>query len=123
VTATRLIRKEDAIIDWAQPAYIIERQVRAYSPWPGTQTTWRGQPLRIVAAHNMGAGDMPPGLPADAPPGTVIAWGRGNAHVAIICGDRAALVLDVVQLPAKRAAAAADVVRGQPSLIGAQLPS
>ena len=122
-TMTRLIRKEDAAIAWAQSAAQIARQVRAFTPWPGTQTMWRGQPLKIVAAHPVSAADTPPDLAADLPPGTVVAWGRGNAHVAIICGDHALLALDVLQLPAKRAAAAADVVRGQPALIGARLPS
>jgi len=32
-------------------------------------------------------------------------------------------VLDVIQLPGKRAAAAADVARGQTAIIGARLPS
>ncbi len=123
-TMTRLIRKEDAEIDWGQTAEGIARRVRAFTPWPGTQTTWRGQPLRVIAAHALATDEQPPApVPTDALPGTVIAWGRGNAHVAVICGDHTLLRLDVLQLPAKRAAAAADVARGQPALIGAHLPA
>ena len=123
-TTTSLIRKEDGRIDWALPASIIARQVRAYTPWPGTQTMWNGQPFKIIAAHELTADDHPPpDLALTANPGTVTAWGRGAAQrVAMHCGEQSALVLDVLQLPGKRAASAADVVRGQPTLVGAQLP-
>jgi methionyl-tRNA formyltransferase len=124
-TITRLIRKEDGIIDWHLQAIEIARQVRAYSPWPGTQTIWRGQPLKIISAHALTAADQaPPDLASDAMPGTVVTWGRGaGQRLAVICGDHTLLVLDVLQLPGKRAAAAADVARGQPALIGAVLPA
>jgi methionyl-tRNA formyltransferase len=124
-TTTRLIRKEDGVIDWQLPAVGIARQVRAYSPWPGTQTTWRGQPLKITAAHALADADQsPPDLTSDAAPGTVVTWGRGaGQRLAVTCGDHTVLVLDVLQLPSKRAAAAADVARGQPALIGAVLPA
>jgi methionyl-tRNA formyltransferase len=36
------IDKADAQIDWRRPAIEIERMVRAYTPWPGTQTMWNG---------------------------------------------------------------------------------
>ncbi|MBA3826883.1 MAG: methionyl-tRNA formyltransferase [Ktedonobacterales bacterium] len=123
-TMTRLIHKDDATIDWALSAEVIARRVRAFTPWPGTQTMWRGQPLRLIAAHALPPAESPP-LPSAIPDaqGTVVAWGRGNAHVAVVCGDHTLLELDVLQLPAKRAAAAADVVRGQPALIGATLPA
>jgi methionyl-tRNA formyltransferase len=124
-TLTHLIRKEDGIITWQDDAAAIARRVRAFTPWPGTQTTWRGQPLKIIAAHPLATADnAPANLDVAAAPGTVVTWGRGAAQrLAVICGQHSALVLDVLQLPGKRAAAAADVARGQPALIGAQLPS
>lgn len=50
-TITKLIRKDDGQIDWALPALQIERMTRAYDPWPGATTSWRGQPLKILAAE------------------------------------------------------------------------
>lgn len=35
-TYTKLIKKEDGLIDWSKPPEYIERLVRAYDPWPGT---------------------------------------------------------------------------------------
>ena len=124
-TTTSLIRKEDGRIDWALASSIIARQVRAFTPWPGSQTTWNGQPLKIIAAHPLTDDDhLPPDLALMATHGSIIAWGRGAAQrVAVRCGKQSALVLDVLQLPGKRATNAADVVRGQPTLVGAHLPS
>ncbi len=113
-TSTRLIRKEDSAIDWLQPAEVISRQVRAYTPWPGTVTLWRGQMLKVVAAHVAMDGPV-------AKPGTVVTWGR--AMVGIACGEGTMLALDMIQLPGKRALPAMDVVRGHPSLVGAVLPT
>jgi methionyl-tRNA formyltransferase len=49
-TITRMLKKEDGAVDWALPALVIERMTRAYDPWPGAQTSWRGQGLRLIAA-------------------------------------------------------------------------
>ena len=35
-TYTRLIKKQDALINWKEPLEIIERKIRAYSEWPIT---------------------------------------------------------------------------------------
>jgi methionyl-tRNA formyltransferase len=35
-TYTKILTKDDGRIDWTKPAEFIERQVRAFSPWPGT---------------------------------------------------------------------------------------
>lgn len=117
-TLTRLIRKDDGLIDWTQPAAVIARQVRAYVPWPGSSTRWQAQPLKIHVAHVFTADTNP------AAPGTTIAIGSGKtAGLGVVCGDQAVLALDVIQLPGKRALPAAEVVRGQPRLVGARLPS
>ncbi len=49
-TYTTLVKKEDARIDWNQPAERIERMVRAYDPWPVAFTDFNGEELRIYRA-------------------------------------------------------------------------
>jgi methionyl-tRNA formyltransferase len=34
----QLLTRADGELDWSQPAEVLERQVRAYNPWPGTAT-------------------------------------------------------------------------------------
>lgn len=40
-TYTKIIRKEDGLIDWTKTPAEITRQVRALNPWPGTYTFWK----------------------------------------------------------------------------------
>ena len=35
VTHARKLTKEDGRVDWTKPAIEIERQIRAFTPWPG----------------------------------------------------------------------------------------
>lgn len=48
-TMTKLIRKEDGLIDWRSDAVSIERAIRAYQPWPLAYTFFdhRGKHLRV----------------------------------------------------------------------------
>lgn len=41
-STTKIIRKEDGRIDWQKPAEAIDRQIRAYTPWPGAYCFWSG---------------------------------------------------------------------------------
>jgi methionyl-tRNA formyltransferase len=110
-TYTALLRKSDGAIDWGMPADRIERMTRAYDPWPGAWTTWRGQPLKVIAARADGAwpGDAPPGALLDRKDGVWAATGAG------------ALELITVQPAGKRALAAADWWRGLRDATAARL--
>ena len=47
-TYTKLIKKNDGLIDWSRGAEYIERMTRAYNPWPGTFTKMKnGKILKI----------------------------------------------------------------------------
>jgi methionyl-tRNA formyltransferase len=62
------VGSEDARLDWNQPAELLGRRVRAFSPRPGAWTTAAGERVRILRARAVG------GATAD-PPGTVRAAG------------------------------------------------
>ena len=49
VTYAPKLTREAGRIDWARDAAAIERQVRAFDPWPGTFTTLRGAVLKVLA--------------------------------------------------------------------------
>ena len=44
-----MLKKEDGALDFNKPVHVLERQVRAYDPWPGTFMEWKGQPIKISA--------------------------------------------------------------------------
>lgn len=46
-----MLKKKGGELDFSQPAALLARKVRAYNPWPGTYTTWKGAPLKIHQAR------------------------------------------------------------------------
>jgi methionyl-tRNA formyltransferase len=50
-TYTRILTRKDGAIDWSKPAQKIERQIRAFQPWPGTYTFYNGKRLKILKAR------------------------------------------------------------------------
>lgn len=49
-TFCKLLTRQDGVIDWAEPAEVIERKIRAYNPWPGTSS----EGLKIFRAQLAG---------------------------------------------------------------------
>ncbi len=98
-------------LDWAQPADLLARRVRALDPWPGTFTTWRGAILRIRSAEPWSTwqGDLPPGQVFRAADDIAVATGRG------------ALILRTVQAPGKRALPVARFASGRREFVSARL--
>ena len=49
-THARMLKKDDAVVDWTLPAAAIERRIRAFDPWPGCETRAPRGTLRLLAA-------------------------------------------------------------------------
>ena len=88
------IEKQDGLIDWTQPARVLDCHVRGMQPWPGAFTFVDGQRIvvREAAVDERGSGDVPPG-------GVVAA--DGDALV-LACGGGSALRVLRVQPEGKR---------------------
>jgi methionyl-tRNA formyltransferase len=108
------VKKEEGEIDWRQPAVTIWRHVRAFYPWPGCFTYWRGKQLKINEAFYL-AGERK----EDA--GKVIALTPAGGGLGIVTGG-GVLVVKNIQYAGKRAMTAAEFLRGQRDFIGAKLP-
>lgn len=108
VTLAPQLRKNDGEIDWSQSAEAIERQIRAFTPWPGSFTAWEGRQLKILRAGVVAG---------SAAPGQVLAYGDG---VAVGAGEGLLRPLRL-QLAGRRAQDDAGFLRGRPGFIGAQL--
>ena len=117
VTIAPQISKEDGLIDWTQPAHAIDRHVRAFTPWPGTFTTWDGKRLKILDGY-AAAGDF------NAPPGCVIAAHDLNAPLTTpfaVSTGKGLFAPTRVQIEGRGAVDAAAFTHGAPGFIGAQL--
>ena len=74
------LAKTDALLDWHAPAAALERQVRAFNPWPVAETTLDDRRrLRVWEAVVLDT-------PAAAPPGTIVAAARSGIDVATGAG-------------------------------------
>jgi methionyl-tRNA formyltransferase len=97
-----------------QPAMTIWRRVRAFYPWPGCYTTWRGRILKIV-----GAAVLPDELSPGA--GRVVALSGRDKGLGIGTGEGVLGVLRL-QLEGRRVMSAAEFLHGQRDFIGSVLP-
>ena len=113
-TVSRRLERGDGLVDWTESAVALERRGRAYSPWPGLHTTWRGQTLKLLEA-----GAMPDASTGTADPGTVVASGSGKG-IYIVTGQ-GLLAVSRVQLEGRRAVTGDEFFRGYPEILGANL--
>ena len=88
------IGKSEARIDWSLDAASIERQVRAFDPWPIAETALDGQCLRIHSADNVESKDA-----KSSDPGAIVSVRDGIMLVQ--CG-RGLLGIRRVQKPGGR---------------------
>jgi methionyl-tRNA formyltransferase len=106
------IKKGDGEIDWNVPAPDIWRRVRAFQPWPGSYTVWRGKQLKIIEAEVISGKEDEKGKVLPLPDGGIgIAAGEGILRVLRL------------QIEGKKAMSAAEFIRGQKDFVGAVLPS
>lgn len=104
-TLTRQLRRDDGRLDPTRPAAELERQVRAYQPWPASFVDTASGRLVVWAAEIApGSGD---------PPGRL-----GPSGLATVEGD---LVIVEVQPAGGRRMAWSALLRGRPALLGADV--
>ena len=51
VTYAPMLKKENGLLAFTQPAVALERRVRAFNPWPGTWFEWNGALLKVLRAR------------------------------------------------------------------------
>jgi methionyl-tRNA formyltransferase len=107
VTYAHKIQKAEAAIDWAEPAAVIERRVRAFDPFPGASFLLDGEWVKLWRAA------LRPDMAG--PPGQVLVAADGRLCVA--CGQDA---LDLLQLqrPGGRRIDVAAFLQVRPGLAG-----
>ena len=86
VTYARKLEKTET-----RPAGELDRQVRAFDPWPVAETQWRGAQLRVWAASPV----LRPAGTEAAVPGTVVSVSAAGMEVA--CGAGTCLRLERLQ--------------------------
>ncbi len=113
-TYARKLTKEDGAIRWELSAAELWRQVRAFTPWPGSYTRWRGGLLKVVEAVPI------PELVTSAPGSVLRLPSDGPAPVGVATGD-GVLGLVRVQPEGRRVMEAAEFMRGYGDFAGTTL--
>lgn len=106
-TLTRPLRRDDGRLDPAKAAAALERQVRAYEPWPGSFLDLAAGRLAVLGASVAESGS------ADHP-GMLVADGDG---LALATADGRLRLLEV-QPSGGRPMTGADFRRGRPAMVG-----
>ena len=99
--------KAEAVLDFHRTAIALERQVRAFDPWPVAEAEIAGERLRIWAAQAL---EMTHGQP----PGSVLGASRDGIDIA--CAD-GALRVQAVQRAGGKRIGAADYLNARPHLL------
>lgn len=101
-TLAPMLKKEDGLIDWAQPAMTIERRVRGVDPWPGAYSHIGGKLLKIHRAKVIAADKT-------GSPGEVLRADGGEFWVATSSG---VLGLEEVQMENRKRLSGVEFLRG-----------
>lgn len=99
VTHAAMVTKAEAELDFNKPADVLERQVRAFTPWPGTWFISHGTRIKVHAAAV--------GPASTAPAGTLL-----DIDGIIACGNGTSLHLTSVQREGKPKMDAPSFFRG-----------
>ena len=89
VTYAHKVTPDEAQVNWAASAALIDRQIRAFNPVPGAWTLWRGEKLKLWASELV----LVPLRPGSVP-GTVIAV---EGERLLIACDASVLAITEVQ--------------------------
>jgi methionyl-tRNA formyltransferase len=100
------LTREDGKIDWAEPAEVIERKIRAFNPWPGALTEIASLGARKLKIFSAAIVDL------SGKPGEFL---RSEKELVIAAGKNA-LSLGEVQPEGKRRMSAAEFLRGHRAL-------
>ncbi len=101
VTYAGKLDKSEARIDWRQDAARLERQVRAFNPWPVAHTGYAGKTLRIWKARAIEGSGLP---------GQVVDAGKQGIDVG--CGSGCLRLLEI-QMPGAKRLSAADFLNAR----------
>lgn len=99
VTYAAKIDKREGRIDWTKPAIDIDRQIRAFTPWPGVWFEYNNDRVKVFSAEIVDRA-------SDQPGGTVV-----DDVLTIACGEGAIRITEL-QRPGKKRAPAEEVLRG-----------
>ena len=131
-TITKKLEKNDGEARWQEPAEVLERRLRAFTPWPGLFTFWHGRTLKILSATPLNyditqsnysdVANIPPESPDKLAPGLVVILNEPGIKVGVVTGG-GVLGIKSLQLEGRRPVNPEEFLRGYRDFPGSRLPS
>lgn len=103
-TYAKKLSKAEALINWQDDAEQIERNIRAFNPWPVAWFSVDQQNIKVWQASVETSVDV------NATPGTII---ETNKTGIVVATGKGALRLESLQIPGKKALPAMDVINAR----------
>ncbi|MCX6764750.1 MAG: methionyl-tRNA formyltransferase [Candidatus Nealsonbacteria bacterium] len=110
-TYTKIIKKEDGKIDWSKPAEYLEKQIRAFHPWPGSFCKIDDKIMKVLKASALEQTKVGPQGPIGK---TYLAT---NEQIAVQC-KKDYLIIEELQFEGKKKMTAKDFLKGNMNFIG-----
>ncbi|RIY32932.1 methionyl-tRNA formyltransferase [Psittacicella hinzii] len=126
-TYTRKIKKEYGRLDPELEAIVLERKLRAYTPWPGlffAHPEQENQDIKVIEAQaftsleevkQLHATNNKFDLVASQTPGTIVA--QTDKAVYLLCANNTVLEITSLQLPGKKPTDLKSLRNGYPNLL------
>jgi methionyl-tRNA formyltransferase len=105
------ITKDQARIDWKQPAVVLHNLIRALNPWPVAFARFRGQGIKIWRSRQTAES-----APEDARPGQVTEVRPDG--IAVACGGASLIILTELQQEGRKRIPARDFANGLKLVVG-----
>lgn len=110
-TYAHKLEKSEGLIDWTTDGQQLERNIRAFNPWPGTWFEHHGQNIKVWQAQWFPEH-------SDEQPGTIL---KTDKQAIQVNTGNGVLYLKQLQLPGKKAQPVADILNARPEWFSAGL--
>jgi methionyl-tRNA formyltransferase len=109
-------KKGDGHIDWKKEAKEIDRQVRAFNPWPGAFTKWGKQLLKIYEGEIREGEPARPSVGNRAGKAGTVVW-AGSDFMEVETG-RGTFLIREIELEGRRRMSIREFLSGHPMAVG-----
>ena len=92
-TFTEKLSRNDGLIDWTKGFNRIWKEIRAYNPWPGSHTKFKGKNLKIIEAKISTENKSPSGYVSIHRNEVYVGTGDGSLNVKKLQGEGGKIVL------------------------------
>lgn len=109
-TYAKKLSKQEAYLDWQMSAQQLQRNVRAFNPWPVAWFNYNEKAIKVWQAHDE---SIDAKQQSQMTPGEILKFDKTGLYIAT---NKGVLVIHKLQIPGKKPQKINDLVNGQAEL-------